>query len=229
MKRARLFPILLLALVALAACSPDINLLNDAMLSDTSLLSGDPCAAPCWNGITPGETKFRDAKLIIEGDARYKLGEEPTPEEGSLARSFTFGEGEDAACCQVVSRDGDTVSSFLLQTAPVMSYGRVYDEFGEPEYVAAEQVSEEQGYVAGIYTGIPLIVYAYVEKPATGALSVSSPIIGAMYLRASEVEELLLCAQLFEWRGFTDFSVYQAEEFDFVGEGVGDEELCPTG
>lgn len=229
MKRVWLFLFVLFAVSLLVACSPDINLLNDDMLSDTSLISGDPCAAPCWNGIVPGETKYRDAKLIIEGDARYKLGEEPAPEEGSLARSFTFGEGENPACCQVVSRDGEHVSSFLLQTAPVMSFGAVYDEFGEPDYLAAEQVSDEQGYVAMIYRDVPLIIYAYVAKPAEGQVSVSNPIIGVMYLRAEEVAELLVCANLYQWRGFTDFSAYREGEFDFVGEGVGDEDLCPTG
>ena len=219
----------MLAAIALAACSPDINLLNDDMLSDTGLISGEPCAAPCWNEIVPGETSYRDAKLIIEGDSRYKLGEEPAPEDGSLARSFTFGEAEKPACCQVVARDGETVSSFLLQTAPVMTFGSVYDEFGEPNYVAAEQVNDEQGYVALIYNEVPLIIYAFVPKPAEGQVSVTNPIIGAMYLRAEEADELLTCASMYQWRGFTAFSVYQEGEFDFVGEGVGDEELCPTG
>ena len=230
MKRGWLFPIVLLAAFVLAACSPDINLLNDAMLSDTSLLSGEPCEAPCWNGIVPGETLYRDAKLIIESDQRYKLGDEPSPEEGSTARSFTFGEGDEGpACCQVVSRDGETVSSFLLQTAPVMNLGPLYDIFGEPDYVAGEQVSEEQGYAALIYADLPLILYAYVASPATGEVSVSSPIIGAMYLMSGEVEELLVCANLYHWRGFTSFTTYAEGEFDYVGDGVGDEDLCPTG
>ena len=213
----------------MAACSPDINLLNEDMLSDTSLLTGDPCAPPCWNDIVPGETRYRDAKLIIESDSRFKMGEEPEAEEGSLARSFTFGEGDKPQCCQIISRDGETVSSFLLQTAPRMSFGSVFDEFGEPDYVAAEQVSDEQGYVALIYQELPLIIYAYVAKPSEGQVSVSNPIIGVMYLRAEEADELLVCASLKHWRGFTAFSAYQGDEFDFVGEGVGDEELCPTG
>lgn len=229
MKRGFLLPIVLLAFMALAACSPDINLLNNAMLSDTSLLSGEPCEAPCWNGIVPGETLYRDAKLIIESDERYKVSDEPTPEEGSTVRSFAFGEGEDPACCQVVSRDGETVSSFLLQTAPIMTFGSVFDVFGEPDYAVGEEVSEEQGYVALIYSDVPLILYVFVPSPAEGEVSVSDPIIGTMYLGAEEMEELFLCAQLFRWHGFTSFTTYMEGEFDFVGDGVGDEELCPTG
>ncbi len=229
MERGCLLTFVMLASLLLAACSPDINLLNDDMLSDTSLLTGDPCEAPCWNGIVPGETLYRDAKLIIESDERYALGDEPDPEEGSVVRRFAFSEGDSPACCQVLSRDGETVSSFLLQTAPVMNYGPVFDVYGEPDFAAGEQVSEEQGYVALIYSDVPLIVYAYIATPASGELSVSSPIIGAMYLVADEVDELMVCANLYHWRGFTSFSAYAEGEFDYVGEGVGDDELCPTG
>lgn len=229
MKRGRPLVILLLLAFFSVACSPNIDLLNDAMLTDTSLISGEPCEAPCWNGITPGETRYRDAKLIIEGDERYKLGEEPAPEEGNPARRFTFGEGENPGCCQVASRDGETVSSFLLQTAPVMTFGPVYDRYGEPDYVLGDQVSEEQGYVALIYTDLPIIVFAYVANPATGEVSVSSQIIGTTYLHAQEMEETLKCASLYNWRGFVAFSSYSEGEYDFVGEDAGNEELCPTG
>ena len=228
MKRGRSLLIILVFALFLAACSPDINLLNDSMLSDTSLITGEPCEAPCWNGITPGETRYRDAKLIIESDERFKLGEEPAPEEGNPARRFTFGEGENPSCCQIASRDGETVSSFLLQTAPIMTLGPVYDLYGEPDYVLGDQVSEEQGYVALIYTELPIIVFAYVASPATGEVSVSSPIIGTTYLHPDELTETMRCVSLYNWRGFVAFATYNDGEFDFVGEDAGNEELCPT-
>lgn len=228
MKRARLLIFTLFAVVGLAACSGDINLLDDTKLSDVSLISGEPCQAPCWNDIVPGETRYRDAKLIIESDDRFKIADEPAPEEGSTARSFTFAEGENPPCCQVVSRDGEMVSSFLLQTAPIMNFGAVYDVYGEPDYLAGEQVNEEQGYVALVYSDLPLILYAFIAKPPTGAISVTSQIIGTMYLAESDIQELLTCASLYQWRGFQDFTSYVEREFDYVGDGVGDEDVCPT-
>jgi hypothetical protein len=228
MKRGLLLLLGLFAAVALAACSADINLLDETKLSDTSLLSGEPCSAPCWNGILPGETRFRDAKLIIESDERFKITEEPASQDDNPARSFTFAEGENPGCCQVVSRDGETVSSFLLQTAPVMTFGSVYDIFGEPDYLGGEQVNDEQGYMALVYSDVPLILYAYVASPATGALSVSSQIIGTMYLGEVEIQELLTCASLYQWQGFLEFTSYVERDFDYVGEGVGNEDVCPT-
>ena len=224
-----LFALLLLAALLLSACAGEVNLLDETKLRDTSLISGDPCEAPCWQGITPGETSYRDAKLIIEGYSRFKIVEEPDPQEGSPARSFTFAEGDNPGCCQLVSRDGETVDSFLLQTAPVMTFGPVFDLYGEPGYAIGEQVNDEQGYVALIYSERHLVIYAFVEKPATGALSTSSPIIGTLYLAQAEQQSLLDCTSLFEWKGFVSFNNYSGENYDYVGEGVGDEAVCPTG
>ena len=75
---------------------------------------------------------------------------------------------------------------------------------------------------------MPLILYAFVENPPTGALSVSSQIIGTMYLGEADMQELLTCASLYQWQGFQDFTSYTEREFDYVGDGVGDEEACPT-
>ncbi|MCY3572793.1 MAG: hypothetical protein OXI62_03315 [Chloroflexota bacterium] len=225
----RLLPLcLLVAALLLTACGGEVNLLDETKLRDISLMTGEPCEAPCWQGITPDETSYRDAKLIIEGDERFKIVEEPEPQEDSLARSFTFAEGENPGCCQVVSRDGENVSSFLLQTAPVMTFGPVYDRYGEPNYAIGQQVSEEQGYVALMYTERSLVIYAFVANPAGGSLATDSPIIGLLHLGASELQQLLECTSLFEWAGFTSFTSYSGEDYNYVGEGVGDEEACPT-
>ena len=224
-----LLPSLVLLALLLSACAGEVNLLDETKLRDTSLLTGDPCEAPCWLGITPGETSYRDAKLIVEGDSRFKIVEEPDPQEGSPARSFTFGEGENPGCCQLVSRDGEIVSSFLLQTAPVMAFGPVFDRYGEPTYAIGEQVNDEQGYVALIYNDLRLVIYAFVDRPAQGALSVGSQIIGTLYLAEAEQQQLLDCTQLHDWAGFVSFSEYSGENYDYVGVGVGDEAQCPTG
>ncbi|MCY3832333.1 MAG: hypothetical protein OXG85_04915 [Chloroflexi bacterium] len=230
MNRCLYCALAILAALALVACAPNINLLDDAKLQDTSLLSGEPCEAPCWNGITPGETSYRDAKLIIDGDARFKIAEESEAEGDNPGRVFTFAEGENPGCCQVISRDGETISSFLLQVAPLMTYGPVYDKYGEPTYAGGHQVSDEQAYVVLVYPELPLVIYSFVEGGGQGEVSVHNKIIGVMYMADAEMEQLLTCAQLNYWKGFQPLSMYvSGEEFDYVGSGVGDEAVCPTG
>ncbi len=212
----------------MAGCAAEVKLLDETKLQDSSLLSGEPCEAPCWNGITPGETSYRDAKLILEGGGRFKISDEPEPEGDNPGRVFSFAEGENPACCQVISRDGETISSFLLQLAPAMTFGPVFDKYGEPKYVAGQAVSDEQAYAVLVYPEKPMVIYSYVAGGEAGAVSVNNKIIGVMYMAASEMQELLTCARLNMWNGFVPLSAYSGtEEFDFVGSGVGNEELCP--
>ena len=58
----------------------------------------------------------------------------------------------------------------------------------------------------------------------------TSEIIGAMYMANDEMDQLLTCTSLNNWGGFLSFANYAGgENFDYVGDGVGDEEICPTG
>ncbi len=229
MRRSLPIALILFAVLALAACAQNINLLDETKLQDTSLLTGEPCEAPCWNGITPGETSYRDAKLILESDGRFKITEESEAEGDVPGRAFSFAEGENNPCCQVISSDGETVGSFMLQLAPSMTFGPLFDKYGEPDYVTGQMVSEEQSYVVLVYTDVPLVLYSYVEGGGQGEVSVSNKIIGALYLSESAVEQALTCTQMNTWKGFQSISTYtDTEEFDFVGSGVGDETICPT-
>lgn len=228
MNRRILFALILSAAVALAGCASEVKLLDETKLQDSSLLSGEPCEAPCWNGITPGETSYRDAKLILEGGARFKIADEPEPEGDNPGRVFSFAEGENPPCCQVISRDGETISSFLLQLAPAMTFGPVFDKYGEPKYVAGQAVSEEQAYAVFVYPDLPMVVYAFVAGGETGAVSVDNKIIGVMYMAASEMRELDRCLGAFYWQGFEALSIYLGDEYDYKGESFDDEEICPT-
>lgn len=228
MNRRLLYAFLLLLTVALAACASEVNLLDETKLQDISLLSGEPCEAPCWNGITPGETSYRDAEVIMKSSGRFTISEESEPEGENPGRVFSFAEGENQPCCQVISRDGETITSFLLQLKPEMTFGPVFDKFGEPQYVAGQEVSEEQAYAVFVYPDTPMVIYSFVAGGSQGNVSVDNKIIGVMYMASSEMRELLTCARLHEWKGFVSMTAYAgAEEFDYVGDGVGDENICP--
>lgn len=54
----------------LAACvqqteTPAPRITSDAELMDVSLITGEPCEPPCWQGITPGETTEEEAMAIL--------------------------------------------------------------------------------------------------------------------------------------------------------------------
>ncbi len=210
--------IILIALIALVlvACSPTVNLLDENNLKDTSLLSGEPCEAPCWNGITPGETTFRDAKILVEDDSRYSKVEEVTPEEETQERLFGFSDGEANVCCQIYSRDGDIVESMLFLLSPLMTLGEVVDKYGDPTYLTGEEVAEGQAIMFLLYPDVPIVLYAFVEG-TEGTLSADSEIIGLLYMTETEIQQIIDSSRFYEWEGYQAFTAYIDENYDFIG------------
>lgn len=198
---------LLMALVA--ACAPAPVLRDDTLLHDTSLVSGEPCTAPCFRGITPGETLWSDALTIIEDDPDFTNVQTQTAEDDSERIQVAWQDGENGAvCCQVLSEDGEVVRLTFLRTAPEMTLGEVIDAHGEPTYLAGQEFTQDQAIMSLVYPDIPMVVYVFVEGPETGALSESSEIIGVLYFVPEDMQLLLDTTELHAWEGYQTFATY---------------------
>lgn len=212
MKLRFLLPALLALVLMVAACSPPPPLRDDTLLNDTSIITGEPCAAPCWRGITPGTTSWADALVILEDDA--ELGEpnvQESEENDAIAADFA-GETE-TTCCQVVSEDGETVSIVFLRTAPIVTVGEVIERYGNPTYVVGQPYSDEEAIMSLIFPDVPMILYALVAG-TTGSLRADSEIIGTLYTTSRNVELLVETSNLHDWDGYDTYESYEQGEFE---------------
>ncbi|PJF39867.1 MAG: hypothetical protein D6737_03415 [Chloroflexi bacterium] len=196
----------------IVACVPTPQIRNDNLLHDTSLITGEPCQAPCWNNIVPGETSWRDAQTIIEDNTAFTNFDVQT-DSNSDTIQLAWQEGDDGdVCCVIASDSGDTVDRILLQFAPEMTMGDIIDAIGEPNYVTASDVSADQAVMILIYEDLSTVVYAFVAGAETGVLSESSEIVGALYLKPEDAALLLQTSFLHEWEGLQPYSVYTPDE-----------------
>lgn len=202
-------------LLVVAACMPAPVLRDDTLLHDTSLITGEPCAAPCFRGITPGETSWQDAVTIIEDDADFTNVQTQTAEDDSSRVQIAWQQGESGAvCCQIMSEDGQTVQLAFLRTAPDMTLGEVIEAHGEPVYLAGQEFTEDQAIISLVYPETPMVVYAFVTGPETGELSESSEIIGALYFVPEDMELLLATTELHGWEGYQSYKAYIESELE---------------
>ena len=200
--RIVVFSLLLLA----AACAPPPQIRSDKFLNDTSLVSGEPCAAPCWRNITPGETKWSDALIFLEDDASLANLETQADENSDrLGAAWSPAEGE--LCCQMFSEDGEEVSFIILQTTPDMTFEQVIEKHGEPEYLTGEAVSDDQGIFSLFYPDVPMMVYVFVAGES-GALGGSNEVVGFAYTTSELMTLLLDTSELHAWEGFQSYSDY---------------------
>ena len=210
------FRLLLLSVVLAvfaAACAPPPVLRDDGFLKDTSLLTGDPCEAPCWRNIIPGETTWRDALILVEDDPQL-TNVEMVEDQESTARLINFTDAGGPQCCRVYTEDGVTVSAVLTLLAPSMNLGEIIDKYGEPTYVAGGDVTADQTLLSLLFPEIPLILYVFAEGVETGELSPASEIIGAIYLIPEDMELLLGSTEMYLWRGYTPLAGYITGEYD---------------
>ncbi|MBZ0303493.1 MAG: hypothetical protein K8J31_27380 [Anaerolineae bacterium] len=198
---------------------------DDTLLKDTSLVTGDPCAAPCFRGITPGVTNWSEAVTSLEDDGDFRNVQTQNAEDGTNRVQVSWQEGEGGAvCCQMLSEDGETVRLIFLRTAPEMTLGGVIQAHGEPTYVAAQEFTQDQAIISLVYPDIPMVIYAFVSGPETGALSESSEIIGVLYFVQEDMDLLLKTTELHGWQGYQSYQAY----VDSVMEVTPSVTLTPT-
>ncbi len=216
MRGRLLLPAMLVLVVMFAACAPPPELRDDSLLNDSSLVDGDPCGAPCWQGITPGVTSWNEALTILEDNSRLTnfQVEELEAEGGGTILRATWEQRRGPTCCQMFSEDGQTVSILFLQVAPRMRLGEVIQTHGEPAYAIGSEFSDEQAVMNLIYPDKQMVVYAFVEGPE-GALSETSEIVAVLYMNAAEMVRLVSSNNLHAWQGYAPYSTYAPDSTEF--------------
>lgn len=228
MKLRLLFIVFALVLVA-AACAPPPELRNPGYLQDTSLIDAEPCGAPCWRGIIPGETTWSEARSIIEDDPTLSNIEIRNEEEtGEIAATFQRVDG--IACCLLYTENGEGVDQMLFQLAPDITLGQIVEVHGEPEYLSLSEVSEDQAAAALYYPEIRSIIYAFVAGKETGTISADSEIFAVLYVRQSDMDLVVENSSLYLWDGYGSYQDYAGRDFDITpiptieGTATGDDE-----
>lgn len=213
------FRLLLLGLIApvllLAACAPPPELRDNTLLRDDSLVSGEPCAAPCWRGITPGTTSWRDAITILEDDADLENIQQQDDENTDLTGAV-FQQKGGQQCCQIVSsEDGATVNLIFLRTAPTNTLGEVIKAHGEPDYVVGTPYpDDDQAIMNLVYTETPMIVFVFVAGEAKGELSENSEVVGVLYTTPKDMDLFMKTNNLHVWEGYDTYKDYEEGEFE---------------
>jgi hypothetical protein len=212
-RRLLLLGLLLLGL-ALTGCAQVPELRDMTLLPDDSLLSKEPCAAPCWRDIVPGETRWADALTRVEEDPTLQ-DPEVQQQDGEVGAVAIFNNvGGQQPCCNILTTDGLVVDIITLRPAPTTRLGSVIDEWGEPQYAIGDPLSDNQAILYLIYPDVPMMLAAFVEG-AAGSVSENSEIVGIWYMTADRMSELVTGSPLHFWEGYDSFQAYDIEEGTF--------------
>ncbi|MEJ2353032.1 MAG: hypothetical protein P8Y03_24860 [Anaerolineales bacterium] len=150
-QRAVIYILMIILLLTLAGCimnpptleaTPTVTL--NPSLMDRSLLTGEPCPAPCWYGLELGKTtkeqalervktlSFIDPTHISETDYQYSWGE-PQERDISVLVSLPCRQPQEDTCAKL-----EFVDNLLKAIYPIpnysLSFGDVVAHLGPPDY-----------------------------------------------------------------------------------------------
>lgn len=179
---------------------PTRTLLNDQFLADTSLVTREPCAPPCWQNIVPGETTLTEALSIVQALDGITVMQQA--EQG-----FQFGAPDAPPCCQISADEAHIVDAMILQFAPQMTMSDTIDTYGEPLFFRGQPYSENEAilwfYYPDLFTMIQVVV-----PGVDGYLEASSPLVAAYYLTAMDMTEAVAAGTFAPWKGYVSYQDY---------------------
>ena len=179
---------------------PERTLLNERFLADASLLTGDPCAPPCWRNIIPGETTLDEALEIVGAIDGLTLMQQSD-------QAFQFGRPNGPACCQISADESAAVNAIILQFAPRMTIGEAVEIYGEPLFFRGQPYTDTEAILWFYYPERFSMIQAVV--PGEDAdLEPNSPLVAAYYLTEMDMSDAVAAGAFSPWKGYVAYQDY---------------------
>lgn len=181
----------LLALFLVAGCAPG----SEKLPPDRSILSDQPCAAPCWQGIVPGTTTEAEAWDIVK-DLEFIDPDKLWRPSGDIAwHSYASSENPDAI--NVVWIQEGTVSLIQLTIGFELTLKDVLDKYGPPEKYAAYMSSNVENIRSDVHFVYPQqgIIFTsrfegYLPPSESLVLEPSTPVTLVHYFAPAPIDTL---------------------------------------
>ncbi|MBN2469910.1 MAG: hypothetical protein JXN59_04220 [Anaerolineae bacterium] len=195
-------------LVLVAGCLPQPSLRSELFLDDRSLVSGEPCVAPCWNGIVPGETTWTEAITLVQNDEAF-AGFETEANEG-LLQAIWQKAGSEQFCCRLLSEgEEEPVSYVFLALSPGIIVDEVLRQHGDPTYVTTFDFTDAESVIQLIYPDQYMVI-SVVVGDSTASLLANSDVVAVLYMSPGEMQLILDTTELQAWNGYQSYSAYQS-------------------
>ncbi len=103
---------------------------------DSGLFDSEGCKAPCWNGLTPGQSTSKDVDNFLANLSAYQWAEGDTFIPGAGCKSTRIRENFGVGSVDFYAVDDHLI--FIKSHHPnKISLGEIVDHFGDPEYFKA--------------------------------------------------------------------------------------------
>ena len=166
---------------------------------DRSILTDEPCAAPCWYGITPGVSDLEEVRQSLatnphvdQASIREQQGTGDMVQVDWLERGLFSGLG-------LLSLRNDVVERIDLRMRYKITLGQVVEKYGPPEKVAAWYArAAGTAYYIRLYYPSKGLLFLVDTRPRasplgdTDVITEDMVITDVLYFAPTSIEDLLL-------------------------------------
>jgi hypothetical protein len=167
---------------------------------DTSLLTGEPCEPPCWQGLTPGEsteedvaefmrtTRFVDIRTVYRSSFTRLTRDREEVAGVGIQWSSSLGLGP----CNHLSIEEGVLKYITICPYPGVTLGRLIDRYGLPEkYIANLQGYERRWVDVTLFYPTHGFTVDLVLPPDDATLQPESTVADVWYFRAAPLERFI--------------------------------------
>ncbi len=136
LRTKKAFLLMTIALVIIAAIAIIVASTFGGLGIDSGLFDSEGCKAPCWHGLTPGQSTFKDVDDFLANLSAYQWAERDTFVLGAGCKSILIHENFGVRAVDFYAVDDHLI--FIKSYHPKkISLGEIVDHFGDPEYFKA--------------------------------------------------------------------------------------------
>lgn len=175
------------------------SLLDETMLADDSVVTGEPCAAPCWQGLTPGVSTWAEAEEILAANELVPDLEIIDNNGGKVALWSSEAGSE---CCNAGSMTGENLDYIQLLIASDVTVGELIETYGEPDLIRATPLSFDYSAVTLIWSELPFVAIAEVEGDLDALISADNQVFQLIYLTDDVITIFAERPDVIPWQGY---------------------------
>ncbi len=192
--------------LVLSACGTPPPLVSDKYLDDSTLVSPpENCTAPCFHGITIGQTTYTDAVSKIKADSAFS---DVQSQDKPPAAQWKAAGGD--ACCQLsANQDSGLVDAILVKLKPKVTVQQVIDKYGKPDYVTYVDYSQQEVALGLVFSKIGLVTWV-TPGDANSTLKQSDPVVVVLYTDPKDFSKILDTATFQGWNGYLSYQAYKS-------------------
>jgi len=207
------FFIVCLILVSFTSCAPNHSDSQQNLPENGGFLSGEPCSAPCFSGITPSKTNFEQVEAILN---KSRVLSDKNGSKLVCKTNIDFDNRKIMECQNGLWIGADAKTNFVdyisAKLTPQVSLDSVFEKYGQPDFIVVRLTSvPDYADNAAIlfFDSIQMVVTLETSIESPYPVSASNVVVEIEYFDKNRYQQRWNDYHPVKWNGYGSYELTQ--------------------